>query len=73
MLFFGFVETLDLDDNTGLIEAALAQDESCDTLFLYSTSSIINELPEDDPRIGFIHESLKILDDKLKNRAAEFW
>ena len=67
-VIFWFRRDLRLDDNTGLL-AALAQDESVIPLFIFD-ELIINELSEDDPRIGFIHESLKILDDKLKKQGS---
>jgi deoxyribodipyrimidine photo-lyase len=65
---FWFRRDLRFDDNTGLLEA-LAQDESVIPLFIFD-ELIINELSEDDPRISFIHESLKALDDKLKKHSS---
>ncbi len=61
---FWFRRDLRFDDNTGLL-AALAQNESVLPLFIFD-EQIINELAPDDPRVGFIYESLQVLDDKLK-------
>ena len=61
---FWFRRDLRFDDNTGLL-AALAQNDSVLPLFIFD-ELIINELSPDDPRIGFIYESLKDLDKKLK-------
>ncbi len=63
-VIFWFRRDLRFDDNTGLL-AALAQNESVLPLFIFD-ELIINELAPDDPRVGFIYESLKVLDDKLK-------
>ena len=63
-VIFWFGRDLRFDDNTGLL-AALAQNESVLPLFIFD-ELIINELAPDDPRVGFIYESLKVLDDKLK-------
>lgn len=63
-VLFWFRRDLRFDDNTGLL-AALAQNETVLPLFIFD-EQIINELAPDDPRVGFIYESLHVLDDKLK-------
>ena len=55
---FWFRRDLRFDDNTALL-AALARDESVIPLFIFD-EMIINELSDDDPRIGFIHESRRV-------------
>ncbi len=59
-----FRRDLRFEDNTALL-AALAQNDSVLPLFIFD-ELIVNELSPDDPRVGFIYESLQILDDKLK-------
>ena len=65
---FWFRRDLRFDDNTGLIEA-LSQKENVIPLFIFD-ELIVNELPQDDPRINFIYESLQGLDDKLKEHGS---
>ena len=65
---FWFRRDLRFDDNTGLL-AALAQNEPVLPLFIFD-ERIINELSPDDPRVGFIYESLKVLDAKLKKHGS---
>ena len=67
-IVFWFRRDLRFEDNTGLIEA-LAQDEPVIPIFIFD-ELIINELSSDDPRIGFIYESLKALDETLKNHGS---
>jgi len=62
--FFWFRRDLRLDDNTGLLKA-LAENESVIPIFIFD-ESIVNELPNDDPRICFIYESLYKIDKTLK-------
>lgn len=61
---FWFRRDLRLDDNTGLLKA-LAENEEVMPIFIFD-ELIINELPEDDPRIGFIYERLHKIDKTLK-------
>lgn len=63
-VIFWFRRDLRLDDNTGLL-AALAQNESVLPLFIFD-DSITRELPEHDPRIGFIYETLAALNEQLQ-------
>ena len=63
-IVFWFRRDLRFNDNTGLL-AALAENESVLPIFIFD-ELIINELSSDDPRISFIHKSLKVLDDTLK-------
>ena len=67
-VIFWFRRDLRFDDNTGL-SAALKQHESVLPIFIFD-EMIINELPPDDPRIGFIYKTLKKLDDELKNQGS---
>ena len=53
---FWFRRDLRLDDNTAL-NHALSEGIPVLPLFIFDTS-IINELPEDDPRINFIYDTL---------------
>lgn len=54
---FWFRRDLRLDDNTGL-NAALTAGLPVLTLFIFDTA-IIDELPHDDARVTFIHDSLR--------------
>lgn len=60
---FWFRRDLRLEDNTGLT-AALASGNQVLPVFIFDTN-IIDELPADDPRIGFIHESLLSINEEL--------
>jgi len=61
---FWFRRDLRLEDNTGLT-AALGSGNPVLPVFIFDTN-IIDELPADDPRIGFIHKSLSSINDELK-------
>jgi deoxyribodipyrimidine photo-lyase len=61
---FWFRRDLRLDDNSGLT-AALGSGNPVLPIFIFDTN-IIDELPADDPRIGFIHKSLSSINDELK-------
>ena len=70
-VIFWFRRDLRFDDNTGLL-AALAQNNDVLPLFIFD-EQIVNELSPDDPRVGFIYKSLKVLDDKLKKYGSGIW
>ena len=70
-VIFWFRRDLRFDDNTGLL-AALAQNNDVLPLFIFD-EQIVNELSPDDPRVGFIYKSLKVLDDKLKKYGSGRW
>lgn len=61
---FWFRRDLRIEDNTGL-SAALGSGNPVLPVFLFDTN-IIDELPADDPRVGFIHKSLSSINDELK-------
>jgi deoxyribodipyrimidine photo-lyase len=61
---FWFRRDLRLEDNTALIKA-LESGLPVLTVFIFDTN-IIDELPPDDPRISFIHETLISINDELK-------
>lgn len=67
-IIFWFRRDLRLEDNVGLAEA-LDQNPEVLPLFIFD-ESIISELPDDDPRISFIYDSIKALDDKLKEHGS---
>jgi deoxyribodipyrimidine photo-lyase len=60
---FWFRRDLRLDDNNAL-KHALAEGIPVMTLFIFD-SSIIDELPADDPRISFIYETLSGINNQL--------
>jgi deoxyribodipyrimidine photo-lyase len=60
---FWFRRDLRLDDNNAL-KHALAEGIPVMTLFIFD-SSIIDELPADDPRISFIHATLSGINNQL--------
>lgn len=64
MTIFWFRRDLRLEDNHGLYEA-LANSESVLPIFIFD-KMILNELPKDDPRVTFIHESLSQINSKLQ-------
>jgi deoxyribodipyrimidine photo-lyase len=61
---FWFRRDFRLDDNVGLFYA-LKSDNPVLPIFIYDTD-IIDKLPKDDARLTFIHQSLKDLNNKLK-------
>ena len=61
---FWFRRDLRLDDNTGLLRA-MAENKEVVPIFIFD-ELIIDELPEDDPRIGFIFDRLHKIDKALK-------
>lgn len=65
---FWFRRDLRFEDNTALL-AAMARNEPVLPIFIFD-ELIINELPIDDPRIGFIYQTLHSLDKKLKNHGS---
>ena len=65
---FWFRRDLRLEDNVGLAEA-LNQNTEVLPLFIFD-ESIISELPDNDPRVNFIYDSIKTLDDKLKEQGS---
>ena len=78
---YWFRRDLRLEDNTALNEALL-QDENVLPIFIFD-ENILDELPNNDPRLSFIHESLakinKVLLQKersilcLKGKPIEVW
>ena len=62
--FFWFRRDLRLEDNIGLFHA-LESDYPVIPLFIYDIA-ILDSLPKNDPRVGFIHESLLNINDQLK-------
>lgn len=62
--FFWFRRDLRLNDNLALL-AALRENDSVQPIFIFD-SSIINDLPKNDPRITFIWDQLKKISDALK-------
>jgi len=65
---FWFRRDLRFEDNTALL-AALAQDKPVLPIFIFD-ELIINELPLNDPRVGFIYQTLHSLDKTLKNHGS---
>lgn len=64
MTIFWFRRDLRLEDNHGLFEA-LSNSEAVLPIFIFD-KTILDELPKDDPRVTFIHESLSEINSKLK-------
>ena len=64
MTIFWFRRDLRLDDNHGLFEA-LSNSKAVLPIFIFD-KTILDELPKDDPRVTFIHESLFEINSKLK-------
>ncbi|MBF4473732.1 cryptochrome/photolyase family protein [Flavobacterium sp. HJJ] len=62
---FWFRRDLRLEDNTALYHA-LQSEQPVIPLFIFDTS-ILNSLPKNDARVGFIHESLQKINDKLNS------
>ena len=61
---FWFRRDLRPDDNTGL-NKALASGLPVLPVFIFDTN-IIDELPDDDPRVNFIYESLSVINKELQ-------
>jgi deoxyribodipyrimidine photo-lyase len=61
---FWFRRDLRLEDNIGLFHA-LESEYPVIPLFIYD-DAILDSLPKNDPRVGFIHESLLNINDQLK-------
>jgi len=53
---FWFRRDLRLEDNTGLFQA-LSQSNTVQPVFIFD-EAILDELPEDDPRVNFIYDNL---------------
>lgn len=64
MNLFWFRRDLRLYDNTALLEA-LSSHESTLAIFIFD-DTILNQLPPDDARVGFIYDQLKTMDSTLK-------
>lgn len=62
--FFWFRRDLRLEDNVGLFKA-LQSKYPVIPLFIFDTT-ILERLPNNDPRVGFIHESLSKINTQLK-------
>jgi deoxyribodipyrimidine photo-lyase len=62
--FFWFRRDLRLEDNVGLFQALQSQYPVI-PLFIFD-ETILERLPMNDPRVGFIHESLAVIDTKLQ-------
>lgn len=62
--FFWFRRDLRLEDNIGLFHA-LESKFAVIPLFIFD-DSILNSLPRNDARVGFIHESLSTINEQLK-------
>lgn len=63
MTIFWFRRDLRLEDNHGLFEA-LSNSETVLPLFIFD-KTILDELPKDDARVTFIHESLNKMNNEL--------
>jgi deoxyribodipyrimidine photo-lyase len=64
LCIFWFRRDLRLEDNTGLT-AALGSGSPVLPIFIFDTN-IIDELPDNDPRISFIHKNLASIKDSLE-------
>ncbi|MCB0434288.1 MAG: deoxyribodipyrimidine photo-lyase, partial [Mangrovimonas sp.] len=62
--FFWFRRDLRLDDNVGLCHA-LKSNFKVVPLFIFD-DEILDKLPEDDARVGFIHSTLEDISKKLR-------
>lgn len=65
---FWFRRDLRLDDNYGLFQA-LQSNTKVIPLFIFD-ETILNRLPKNDPRVGFIHESLSKINDQLQEHGS---
>ena len=63
-MIFWFRRDLRLDDNHGLFQA-LSNSEAVLPIFIFD-KTILDELPKDDSRVTFIHESLNEINTKLQ-------
>ncbi|MEJ1222436.1 cryptochrome/photolyase family protein [Sediminicola sp. 1XM1-17] len=63
---FWFRRDLRLDDNVGFL-AALKGEYPVLPIFIFD-SEILEKLPEDDPRVNFIHETLQQMRSELQNQ-----
>jgi deoxyribodipyrimidine photo-lyase len=68
---FWFRRDLRLDDNTGL-EAAMNSGYPVMPLFIFDTN-IIDELPPDDPRVSFIYNTLKSLNEEFIRKGSSLY
>ncbi len=66
--FFWFRRDLRLEDNVGLFQA-LQSKYPVIPLFIFD-ETILERLPKNDPRVGFIHESLATINGKLNEFGA---
>ena len=64
MIYFWFRRDLRLNDNVGL-NAALKSGKEVQPIFIFD-KKILNELPEDDARVSFIHKHLEKINSELK-------
>ena len=62
--FFWFRRDLRLEDNVGLYQALQSQYPVI-PLFIFD-ETILERLPNNDPRVGFIHESISKINTQLK-------
>lgn len=63
LAIFWFRRDLRLEDNKGLFEA-LSNNEAVLPIFIFD-DNILNELPDNDPRVNFIYDNLKIINNEL--------
>ena len=68
---FWFRRDLRIEDNTAL-DRALSSDLPVLPVFIFDTN-ITDELPADDPRIGFIHERLSDIDKNLRKSGSSLY
>ncbi|MFV8327149.1 cryptochrome/photolyase family protein [Flavobacterium sp. ZS1P14] len=68
--FFWFRRDLRLEDNVGLFHA-LQSEYPVVPLFIFD-DSILDSLPKNDVRVGFIHENLAIINTRLKEIGTSF-
>jgi len=68
---FWFRRDLRIEDNKAL-DRALSSDLPVLPVFIFDTN-IIDELPADDPRIGFIHERLSDIDKNLRKSGSSLY
>ena len=61
---FWFRRDLRLNDNTGLLKA-ISENDQVMPIFIFD-ELILNELPQNDPRICFIYERLRKIDEELR-------
>jgi deoxyribodipyrimidine photo-lyase len=66
VVFFWFRRDLRLEDNVGLFQALQSQ-YSVIPLFIFD-ETILERLPKNDPRVGFIHESLSKIQLQLQEK-----